>query len=481
MEQLQMIWPENLRKAPPGVELPADYELRSFESGDEDAYLDLLRSAGFNQSGDGTALSYLRHTIPGGCFLVVHRPTGQLVATAVANHAPSMERQRVGELGWVAARPEYSGKGLGRAVCAAVTARLLELGYHWIYLKTDDHRLPALVTYLNLGYVPYLCAPDMQIRWAAVCANLAWPFTPDEWPRNRAAESDGDAGGRPDQDRMDRYPSRRLWLPKRPHRRFALMGDVDAFGDESLYRPSQVGTAVVSPARLVAGQILPLELTFTAGTSGLSDGATVTYVMRGQQPLGRLEDGYVLESPADCAAEPIVGGFGFHLREGALKVGQEVQLSVEPFEWTPLAGRREFKVVINRGDGSPEQRLPEPVVIDLMPGHMRTLEALVPCTRRRLAPVMCQVSTRDVNDNRVLQTGEATLKGGLRPRSIPITGGIGRGRVDFASESVVRVSAALSGNGLEAVSNPCVENPDVQLYVGDLHCHDFLSEAEAYT
>jgi len=481
MKQLQMVWPEDLRDARPGAELPAEYELRTYDPGDEDAYLDLLQSAGFNQSGEGTALTYLRHTLPGGCFLVVHRPTGQLVATATANHEPSSERLAAGDMGWLAARPEHSGKGLGRAVCAAATARLLELGYEWISLNTDDYRLPALVIYLRLGYVPYLFAPDMLTRWQAVCETLGWPFTPEVWPpQSPEIELGHGAGERPDQDSLERYPRRRLWLPKRPHRGFALMGDVDAFGDESLYRPSRLGTAVVSPARLVAGQTLPLQLTFTAGPSGLPEGTTVTYVMRGQQPLGRLEEGYRLEGPTNCAVEPIAGGFGFHLREGALREGQDVELNVEPFEWAPLAGRREFKVVISRGEWNPQERLPEPVVIDVMPGRMRTLEALVPCTRRRLAPVMCQVTTRDTNDNRVLQTGEAVLSGGLRPRTIPITGGIGRGRVDFAGESVVRVSAELSGGDLAAVSNPCVESNTMQLYVGDLHCHDFMSEAEAY-
>jgi RimJ/RimL family protein N-acetyltransferase len=129
MEQLQMVWPKNLQGAPQGVELPVEYVLRTFEPGDEHAYLDLLQSAGFNQSGNGTTITYLRDALPGGCFLVVHRSTGQLVATAVANHIPSGERRNVGELGWVAGRQEHSGKGLGRVVCAAVTSRLLEIGY----------------------------------------------------------------------------------------------------------------------------------------------------------------------------------------------------------------------------------------------------------------------------------------------------------------------------------------------------------------
>jgi mycothiol synthase len=57
-------------------------------------------------------------------------------------------------------------------VCAEVTRRLLSAGYREIYLQTDDWRLPAIKTYLNLGYVPLLCEPDMEERWRLVCRNL---------------------------------------------------------------------------------------------------------------------------------------------------------------------------------------------------------------------------------------------------------------------------------------------------------------------
>jgi mycothiol synthase len=64
------------------------------------------------------------------------------------------------------------------AVCAAVTARLIAAGYRDIHLYTEHWRLAALKTYLKLGYVPFLYAERMAPRWAAVCEQLGWPFTP---------------------------------------------------------------------------------------------------------------------------------------------------------------------------------------------------------------------------------------------------------------------------------------------------------------
>jgi mycothiol synthase len=96
-------------------------------------------------------------------------------------HDHSTDHPFGGELGWVASDPAHAGKGLGMAVCAAVTARLLQAGYRNVHLFTEFWRLPALKTYLKLGYVPFLYQEGMAARWQAICAQLGWPFTPEAW------------------------------------------------------------------------------------------------------------------------------------------------------------------------------------------------------------------------------------------------------------------------------------------------------------
>jgi mycothiol synthase len=86
-----------------------------------------------------------------------------------------------GELGWLAVDPAHSGKGLGMAVSAAVTARFIAAGYRRIHLFTEDFRLAALKTYLKLGYVPFLCSPGTEDRWRIICQELGWPHVPDTW------------------------------------------------------------------------------------------------------------------------------------------------------------------------------------------------------------------------------------------------------------------------------------------------------------
>jgi mycothiol synthase len=182
--QLQMLWSEALLTTPPEPHLMPDYDLRIFDpAADTDAYLSLVREAGFADFTVERIEGCLMRVLPDGFFVVEHHPTGELVATAMAGHGPTPLHPYGGELGWVAGRTDHAGKGLGTAVCAAVVRRFISAGYKRIYLLTDDFRLPALKVYLKLGFVPFLFTEGTETRWKAICDQLGWPFTPAAWPK----------------------------------------------------------------------------------------------------------------------------------------------------------------------------------------------------------------------------------------------------------------------------------------------------------
>jgi predicted dehydrogenase/GNAT superfamily N-acetyltransferase len=168
--QLVMLWPAG--RPPPSVRLPAGYTLDTFRENDADSLVALMRRVGFTDWSLNTLEGVRRTVLPGGLFVVRHGPDGAVVATANANHPPVPRYLEAGELGWVAADPAHAGRGLGRAVCAAVVARFQAAGFCTIYLSTDDHRLPAIKVYLDLGFVPDLYRDDMAERWAAIRARL---------------------------------------------------------------------------------------------------------------------------------------------------------------------------------------------------------------------------------------------------------------------------------------------------------------------
>lgn len=179
--QLQMVWPTS-RGAAPDVPLPDAYRLRAHQPADTYRFFGLMATAGWPGWDEERLQPWLMRIIPNGWLLIEHVPDGRIVATTMALHDPNGPLPYSGEVGWVAAHPAHAGRRLGMVVVTAVTAHLLHAGYHYIHLYTEDFRLPALKTYLKLGFLPLLTTSQMANRWQRICTQLHWPFTPTAWP-----------------------------------------------------------------------------------------------------------------------------------------------------------------------------------------------------------------------------------------------------------------------------------------------------------
>lgn len=154
---------------------PAEHEgylLRGFRHGDEDAYIELMHSAGFEGWNRENMEAVLTGAVPNGVIFAEHVATSRLVATAMGWYRPTEVFADAYEMGWVATDPAHRGKALGRSAVAAVTGVLLGHGAVKIYLLTDDWRLPAIKGYLKIGYAPFCGDTEMRTRWQEVLAKL---------------------------------------------------------------------------------------------------------------------------------------------------------------------------------------------------------------------------------------------------------------------------------------------------------------------
>jgi len=100
-------------------------------------------------------------------------PTGKRVATIT----PCRREDGSGLVHMVGALPESRGIGLGHALIEKACALLEERGHERAYLTTDEHRLPAVKTYLDAGFRPVIYPDpesDMNERWDAVLKTLAY-------------------------------------------------------------------------------------------------------------------------------------------------------------------------------------------------------------------------------------------------------------------------------------------------------------------
>ena len=153
---LFLLWPRSRLHAPPTVTLPPGYGLRTYRPGDEPNWLALQAHAEYDVSShhlERMLYDYMAVLLPRGLFFVIHLATGQAVATAGAVHNTRNGLFPFGgELGWVATVPPYRRQGLGRAVSAAATVRLIEAGYASIRVGTHEERLAAFHHRGNVGH-----------------------------------------------------------------------------------------------------------------------------------------------------------------------------------------------------------------------------------------------------------------------------------------------------------------------------------------
>ena len=72
----------------------------------------------------------------------------------------------IGYIHMVGALPGYQGRKLGYWVTLAAMYKLVEDGFTQVVLETDDYRLAAIKTYLNLGYeIDFTSHESFQKRW----------------------------------------------------------------------------------------------------------------------------------------------------------------------------------------------------------------------------------------------------------------------------------------------------------------------------
>ncbi|MGI6315078.1 MAG: GNAT family N-acetyltransferase [Christensenellales bacterium] len=93
------------------------------------------------------------------------------VATALCGYpAP-----RTGYLHYVASDPADRGRGLGYTVSLICLHKMCGRGMTSCRLETDTFRLPAIITYLRLGFRPYIVVPEEEARWREVSKQIRLP------------------------------------------------------------------------------------------------------------------------------------------------------------------------------------------------------------------------------------------------------------------------------------------------------------------
>jgi GNAT superfamily N-acetyltransferase len=134
--------------------------------------------------------SFVERILPDGLFAARLADSDEVVGTASAVNNPRGGRYYFpggGQIGYLVVAAEHRGHGVGHALVAAALGRLRAAGYCTIWLGVQEWRLPAIVTYLKNGFVPFLHDPDpdaLASRWRVVFQNVGRTAEVGSWRRD---------------------------------------------------------------------------------------------------------------------------------------------------------------------------------------------------------------------------------------------------------------------------------------------------------
>lgn len=172
MEQLSMIFRGDIV---PGFELPEGFSFDYFSGalGQIDEWLVICRE-GLIEPGAGpelfrAAIRDVQGIDPEKDLVFVRAPSGEMAATITFYTVPGTGK---GMLHMVCCREKYRGRGIGNAMVSYALSQLVGRGTTQVGLTTDDFRLPAIRSYLRMGFEPVINSEEMQERWDKVFEKL---------------------------------------------------------------------------------------------------------------------------------------------------------------------------------------------------------------------------------------------------------------------------------------------------------------------
>lgn len=161
----------------PQVPFPEGFGIRAMRPAEADLWTDVQRDAEpysritdelfFDQFGSDLPATEQR------CYFVTNRE-GAVVGTISAWYDRNFKGKDHGRIHWLAIRPAYQRRGLGKAALSYAMNRLAEW-HGQCYLDTATARLPAIKMYLDFGFVPDLACPNAVEAWREVRAALDHP------------------------------------------------------------------------------------------------------------------------------------------------------------------------------------------------------------------------------------------------------------------------------------------------------------------
>lgn len=156
------------------LDIPEGVRIRTYEPGDESHWADIMnRGLSENMTPEQARRDIMDQPQfdPEGLFFA-ELDSGETVGSACA-WLDKPDETRYGLVHMVCVKPEARGKNVGYLLTLAVLHYFqAKTEIRDIYLLTDDFRLPAIKSYLRLGFTPVMDHPSFEQRWADIMQKI---------------------------------------------------------------------------------------------------------------------------------------------------------------------------------------------------------------------------------------------------------------------------------------------------------------------
>jgi len=153
----------------PSIEVLNGYTLRHFIPGDEVAWERIIEDSFNWKMGFEDTIKSDKYCEEKNVLFLCH--DGIPVATATAKYNPEYG-DNTGYVHMVGVLSSQKRKGLGILISLAVLHLMFKDGKQDAVLQTDDFRIPAIKTYLKLGFLPEIIHENQEQRWDSIFEKL---------------------------------------------------------------------------------------------------------------------------------------------------------------------------------------------------------------------------------------------------------------------------------------------------------------------
>ncbi len=161
----------------PQADIPPGFAIRPLHPDEGPAWTDLILEAeewlDLSRNLFTSEFGHDLRSVPERCFFIVDAEDIP-VGTISAWYRHGYRGLDYGLIHWVATRPAYQGRGLGKAGLSFALTRLARW-HQRALLSTQTKRLPAIALYLNFGFQPDLDEPGARSNWRQLKAELRHP------------------------------------------------------------------------------------------------------------------------------------------------------------------------------------------------------------------------------------------------------------------------------------------------------------------